>query len=737
MKKTRKSLHSTALKEEKLHFEVDSHLLLELGERLVARPSIALAELVKNSYDADSTSATIRFLDVHNKGGTIIVEDNGEGMTFLDLKAKWMRIGTDDKVRNPISPKYKRTRTGRKGIGRFACRLISEKLILESVSKKEDGGKEKIRAHFLWDQLRPGREVEDFKVDVSREVVPESTPTGTRLLLQGTRLPWSMENLKKFKKEILGLVNPFPWRSKEMPLSVLPRHDPGFKIQVEAPDYPLFEGLLSDDILKASWGRLEGKLDEDGIPIYNLNITPTGERYNFRPSKKYKELGSTSFTVYMFSLGELKPKIPGMTLSALRRLAREYGGVKVFLDGFRVFRYGEPGDDWLRLEFDRSRSLGRTPQALLGEAKGLKRPMLSIPGNNQLFGAVFLSRSQNPEISPTVTRDRLLENLAFQQLRDFVRLGIDWITVKYAAYRARERKKEAEMRPKRNALSTINEIEKIVDEHSTEIGSDTVTTLQQYVGMAKEDLIRQQEESMSQIAMLRILASTGTMITVFDHEISLAARRLGEMASDLQGFLRFIPLDEKELFRILLANTRAWQMNVKRLASIIGLMLGKDARAKKTSLSIHKAVDKIFAPFLRYMNENHIRPLNDVSEFSRTPPMYEAELQSILVNLMTNAIKALAGVEEKKICVKVEDTEDSISILFLDTGSGLPRERWEKAFEPFVSYSVPSLDFGLGTGLGLAIVNDIVESYGGKVGFVDPPEGWSTCVRIDMPRVEE
>ncbi|MEI6128403.1 MAG: hypothetical protein WCQ99_17805, partial [Pseudomonadota bacterium] len=36
-------------------FSVDSMLLRELGERLVGRPHIALAELVKNSYDADAT----------------------------------------------------------------------------------------------------------------------------------------------------------------------------------------------------------------------------------------------------------------------------------------------------------------------------------------------------------------------------------------------------------------------------------------------------------------------------------------------------------------------------------------------------------------------------------------------------------------------------------------------------------------------------------------------------------
>ncbi len=42
-------------------FSVDAQLLRELGERLVGRPHIALAELIKNSYDADATQVQLRF----------------------------------------------------------------------------------------------------------------------------------------------------------------------------------------------------------------------------------------------------------------------------------------------------------------------------------------------------------------------------------------------------------------------------------------------------------------------------------------------------------------------------------------------------------------------------------------------------------------------------------------------------------------------------------------------------
>ncbi len=438
----------------------------------------------------------------------------------------------------------------------------------------------------------------------------------------------------------------------------------------------------------------------------------------------------------MFSYKE-SPDVPGLTLSTLRRLGRRYGGVKVFLDGFRVFRYGEPGDDWLKLEFDRSQRHTRTPEELIEESEYLKRPMLSLPGNNQLFGAVFLSRTSNPTISPTVTRDRLLENRAFEELTNFTRLGIDWMTIRYAAYRAKEKAEIEKTLPKIDAISIMDKIEEVIDEHTDTIGIKTAEVLSSYVNLVKDEVTRQREESITQLSMLRVLASTGTMISVFDHEMSVIIRRLEEMASDFQKFLNHLPVKYQDQFRVLLARLRAWGFSVKKLANMIGLMLGKNARISKRALSLHKAVDSIFAPFQRYFTENNIESLNEVPITMRTPSIYEAELQSIFVNLMTNSIKAFGEEEIKTICVRAEETPDNIRILFLDTGVGLKPELWEEVFAPFVSYSVPSLDFGVGTGLGLTIVRDIVESYGGRVKFISPPEEWKTCLRIDLPKVKE
>ena len=78
----------------RVNFTVDSALLRELGERLVGKPHIALAELVKNGYDADASTVTIEFA---LEDDCITVRDDGHGMTFDEFRDFWMRVGTTHK----------------------------------------------------------------------------------------------------------------------------------------------------------------------------------------------------------------------------------------------------------------------------------------------------------------------------------------------------------------------------------------------------------------------------------------------------------------------------------------------------------------------------------------------------------------------------------------------------------------------------------------------------------------
>ena len=123
-----------------LHFSVDSHLLLELGERLVARKSIALAELVKNSYDADATKVSVTLDNADSATrGRIVVADDGLGMSRKKILESWLEIGTISKYasedrKSPGGRVY----LGEKGIGRFAVHKLGKRT---EVTTREEGGR--------------------------------------------------------------------------------------------------------------------------------------------------------------------------------------------------------------------------------------------------------------------------------------------------------------------------------------------------------------------------------------------------------------------------------------------------------------------------------------------------------------------------------------------------------------------------------------------------------------------
>lgn len=113
-----------------VRFSVDAKIVERLGEQLVSKRTTALTELIKNSYDADAENVQVEFINTESLGGTVIIKDDGSGMSRDDLVKGFMTISTSDKVENPYSQKYKRYKAGRKGIGRFSAQKIAERLII-------------------------------------------------------------------------------------------------------------------------------------------------------------------------------------------------------------------------------------------------------------------------------------------------------------------------------------------------------------------------------------------------------------------------------------------------------------------------------------------------------------------------------------------------------------------------------------------------------------------------------
>lgn len=430
-----------------------------MGEKLVTNRAVALAELVKNSYDADATHVIIRTKNVKKPGGTIVVEDNGLGMSLSNFQKTWMRIATTDKEENPISQRYGRKKAGEKGIGRFACRRLSKKLILKSVSETEPGIKEELNATFIWPTFIPGSDVDKIPVKFSTRLEKNETPTGTSLILEDTNESWGDRDVRNLRNELAELISPTTFKPEIQLKETSEEYDPGFAVEFDFSEFPTKEEKLDKTFFKNAWAKLSGYVDEKGTATYDIRVINkilNKIEKTFKRTDIFKYLRNVKLEVYIFSYRSDFFKVSEWGKSKAEDVGRERGGIKVYADNFRVFGYGSKGDDWLRLDYDRARSFSGVDEEVSVYAEEDKRPGLRLFMNRNLFGHVVFVKNDNKLLEITVNRERLVDSDAFEELRKFVRLGIDFATVLYSneVFKEQEEKKkivEAEIEAIREA----------------------------------------------------------------------------------------------------------------------------------------------------------------------------------------------------------------------------------------------------------------------------------------------
>ena len=106
-------------------------------------------------------------------------------------------------------------------------------------------------------------------------------------------------------------------------------------------------------------------------------------------------------------------------------------------------------------------------------------------------------------------------------------------------------------------------------------------------------------------------------------------------------------------------------------------------------------------------------------------------LEQVLVNLLGNALDALADRTEGRIEVATETLGDQVRITVADDGPGLAPEALARLFEPFFT----TKEAGAGLGLGLAISDGIVREHGGSLGVRNREAGGAEFA-ILLPRAE-
>ncbi len=450
----------------------------------------------------------------------------------------------------------------------------------------------------------------------------------------------------------------------------------------------------------------------------------------------FSELRKIRFKAYYYVYNA--DLIPKMHEVSIKKLARTSGGIRLYRNGFRVLPYGEPGNDWLKLDQSVTR-----------------RSILPVHANINFFGFVELTDGEKV-FNETSSREGLMENEALIQLQNFVYRTLMTAVLKVAEVRnikiVSGQQKEGKLYEKievriKNIAHTLEaldlELEK--EEASLQVKSRRRKKIQKLKKDIEQVAELQKEETSKMLkekSMLRVLSSVGITIGQFIHEVR---HYLINMESDVNFLLEKLRSDTVLLERVLILekNIATFQNYTSYFDNVISQNVVRELKpieiqntSEKFWTSIHTDAEKSDITFsLPVRNGFYLYSL----------PMHPSEWSSILFNFYTNAKKAIKRSKNKgEIKIECGSTEKFVYLEFSDTGDGISEENEEKIFDEFFTTTSPNsmevIDASneiTGTGLGLKIVKDIVSSYRGNIQVVSPKEGFNTCLRIEIPKATD
>lgn len=581
----------------KIPFKVSARAGKLFGRENFSNPEGAIIELVKNSYDADAKNCFVFFdvptkiekdsdgksLEVPIKEKSILyIIDNGEGMTKKVIEEYWMQIGTGNKEKDYIS-EDKRTKTGAKGIGRFALDRLGFQTEMWTLSKK---AKDNSGSYWKmdWNQFDEDEksiseieaELEPLKIELkdklriltqNNRLVLEiieyiNFDSGTIIKISNLKDFWFDEETKSVFKSLEALIPP---KELNIPFEVYFKHfqQPKEYGKVETAffndfDYKL-KATYNAEILNIDFeitrNELDVKLLKKKYPnVYNAKSNPydleTLEEKVFKYSKSIdkvlkltlndsnkkllQDVGSFELTFFYLKFSNsIKEGYPFKTVLASERKStlERFGGVKVYRDSFRVRPYGDPTNDWLKLG-------ARVAQSPAGAGQRIGdwrvRP-------EQTAGIITISRKNNPLLIDKSDRGALQENNAFDTFKTIIVAVIHefefdrtkMLNPLFIEHKKEiERKKESEIQKRAEALAdTIIEKRKEIEEsiYGRKNSLDLFQAKKEeeekktYEQAFKDTFKLIEDETAlklnKEIVQIRSLASLGLVVSSFAHEL--------------------------------------------------------------------------------------------------------------------------------------------------------------------------------------------------------------------------
>ncbi|OYV06800.1 MAG: histidine kinase [Verrucomicrobiales bacterium VVV1] len=669
---------------ERLRFS--TAILRLLGEELNPSPDQGILELIKNSYDADAKNCTVELKGVHIKGGSIVLKDDGVGMTSEEIRNGWLIVGDSMKSRSETSPSG-RLHVGSKGLGRLGALRLGRKVELTTRPKSEPGIQ--YRMEIDWASFDDAAVVEEVELAVTREEVPNGTSHGTEITVSELPTPWSKGDIKRLARAILLLRDPFA-------------KNQGFQASLRAEEFVELEKLAHEGYFGECNFHLIAKVDLDGRAL--VEVRSSGGKRLFagkhadvsvEKGNPIYELPPLTFELWEFKLSAeaFAASVNQTTVKAVKGWLEQFGGVRLYHRGVRVLPYGDPKNDWLDMNLRRS------------QHQELR------PSTNNSIGCV---RIEDPSGVFQQKTDRLgfVESHALDELRRFTDEALDWMS--------RERRKEREQR-KKAAIERVQTEKNEAEKQMKSVIEKLPPTQRKEVAAAVKKMQTAHDaevELKDETAQLYFtLGTVGTTAAAFAHQTKQPIRGIVADAKLLEEYLG----DPQELALFREESSKA----VKRIHgearaiysfSSVTLRLLEHEKRRSARHSVHELLNETVELLTPYFEARETTVQRDYTDGDLRVWCPRAAFEAIFTNLLTNSLQAFearakSGITSgpRLINLQTRVSGGMVTIRVQDNGPGIERLALEEIWLPGRTTT------DKGTGLGLAIVKDVVEGLRGRV----------------------
>ncbi|HTV31544.1 MAG TPA: ATP-binding protein, partial [Methylocella sp.] len=555
------------------------------------------------------------------------------------------------------------------------------------------------------------------------KILPHKFQHGTSIRITGLKDRWTSEMFRELAGELWFLQPP---RIVAADIDVASRFNIELK-GVSESDLEQYESQTKAAL--GNWiARIRGTV-ENGRASREAKIRlefSDGEKHTATYSLPNGALDQARFDVLIFKLSGRQAG--GISVEDARKYFKRFGGVHIYDSGFRLPYYGGGEHDWLSLEVAHSHRLIQSqilPEALRPEGGTLQ----DLPTLARVFGVVRVSTSHESQtadaktppsrlLTVQVTRDKLIDNLAYADLEYFVRWAFDFYSYHSTARRTRA------------AAETISSFVDAIDTRletvrlqamalKSKVPAKLVEPLEQALDRFEEAQEKRRIEADAERVLLGALATAGMGSVALQHEL---AKELISLTEQIKALDAQLVGEEREETKEAVRSLKKWVKTASQTRLMFAPFFHVEDRDRPKRLRVGRTLKRLasnLAPLLRGTEVE----IDDIDDNLQLPKGTFAGWNAVFQNIFVNAVNAMLETPQKRIrCRAQSDSKGRVRLIVEDTGVGLDIDSSEELFRPFarkleLSEERQALGFG-GMGIGLTIVRMVCRTYGCEIHFI-------------------